>query len=245
MKGYSGAFQSFDSTQKYAEVVYGRESYDSFIWTIQKKRLLAIFEGLNEIHEGGLVHFDFACGTGRIISAVETLTTKSTGIDISSIMLTIARKNVKCADLRQGDILEDPNVVGFNYDVITAFRFFLNAEPELRTSIMKVLSLRLRSSKSRLIFNIQGNSRSFRHLSIAYRAKRGECHNEMSYKDVCTLVEGAGLEIESWYGFGICPRLLFRTILRPLMRVIDRFAVRLPFLKSVSYDLLFVCKPKA
>ena len=240
---YSDSFQNSETAERYEDVVYGEKSHDHFIWAFQKKRVLSIFEDLNRTHDR-TVHLDFACGTGRIISAVETMTTKSTGLDISENMLAIAKKKVKKAELVVGDILEDPHIVGFDYDSITAFRFFLNTEPELRKKIMVSLASRLSGYKSRLIFNIQGNSHSLRHLSIAYRSSKGERHNEMSYGEVCRLAEAAGLEIESWYGYGICPPLLHRTMLGPFARFVDRISAKLPFLKRISYDLLFVCKLK-
>jgi SAM-dependent methyltransferase len=195
-------------------------------------------------HVDGLVHLDFACGTGRVVSAVESMTAKSIGLDISPNMVSLARKKVRAADLRVGDILESPNIVGFHYDVITAFRFFLNAEPELRSKMMKCLSSRLRGPESRLIFNIHGNRHSMRHLGITYRAIRGEQNSEMTFAEAKSLAEAAGLEIESWFGFGVCPRILHRTILKSFVRFVDRIAAKIRFLRGVSCDLLFVCKPK-
>lgn len=244
MSQYSASFQSDAAAKRYEEVIYAKSGHDHFIWILQRKRVLTLFESLRTTHDG-LTHLDFACGTGRVISAVQTMTATSTGLDSSKNMLSVAREKVENAELLEGDILENPNIVGFDYDVISAFRFFLNTEPELRKETIASLASRLRGDKSRLIFNIQGNSQSLRHLSIVYRSRRGERHNEMSYEEVRQLVEGAGLEIESWYGFGICPPLLHRTVFSPLIRFVERIAVKLPILKRVSYDLLFVCKLSA
>ena len=68
--------------------------------------------------------------------------------------------------------------------------------------------------------------------------------NEMSYKEVRQLVEDSGLEIESWHGFGVIPEFLHRSRLGLLMRIIDRICTKIPFMKPVSYDLLFVCRTK-
>ena len=173
---------------------------------------------------------------------IDDLTEKSTGLDISKEMIEVAREKVKKSDLVVGDFLEEPDIIDSNYDLITSFRFFLNAEPELRETVMKSLAFRLRDDKSRLIFSVQGNSQSFRRLSIAFRTWKGEQHHEMSFREVCRLVENAGLVIESWYGFGISPALLHKTMLSPIAKMVDRIVIKLPVLKRFSYDLLFVCK---
>lgn len=238
---YSCAFQSDDAVKKYEEIIYNEDGYDSFIWSIQKKKVLAILESINPSNDER-EHLDFACGTGRVLSTIETMTAKSTGVDISPQMISRAQERVKHAKLVVGDILEDPRIIDSHYDLITAFRFFLNAEPFLRTKIMGTLASRLRDSKSRLIFNIQGNRNSLRHFSIARRIKRGEIQNEMSIGEVTQLVEQAGMEVTEWYGIGVCPPLLHKTKLSPFMKIIDTITENLPIIKMFSYDLLFVCK---
>jgi SAM-dependent methyltransferase len=240
---YADRFQADEAAKNYEDVIYRSESYDSFIWSIQRERLISIFGMLNT-RVDGLVHLDFACGTGRVISAVESITAKSIGLDISPNMVSLAREKVRVANLRVGDILKSPNIVGFDYDVITAFRFFLNAEPELRSKIMKCLASRLRGPESRLIFNIHGNRQSMRHLGIIYSTIREEQESEMTFAQTKSLIEAAGLEIESWFGFGVCPRILHRTFLKSFVRFVDRIAAKIQFLRGVSCDLLFVCKPK-
>lgn len=243
-KNYSESFQNRESAKFYEEVVYGPGSYDQFIWELQSTRLASIFDELSRSHRG-LTHLDFACGTGRIISFLENFTKESTGIDISESMLSIAKKKVTKAKLLVRDISNNQDIDAATYSVITTFRFFLNAEPPLRKTVMAFLSERLDGSEGRLIFDIQGNKHSLRHLAIKWRTKKGERGNEMSYNEVRQLVEDSGLEIESWHGFGVVPAFLHRSLLGSLMRIIDRMFTKLPFMKLVSYDLLFVCRTRA
>lgn len=243
-KNYSESFQNHESAKFYEDVVYGSRSYDKFIWELQSTRLASIFDELNRSHSG-LTHLDFACGTGRIISFVENFTKESTGIDISESMLSVAKKKITKAKLLVGDISDNQDICVTTYSVITTFRFFLNAEPPLRKRVMEFLSARLDGSEARLIFNIQGNKHSLRHLAIKWRTKKGERINEMSYIEVRQLVEESGLEIESWHGFGVVPPFLHRSLLGSLMRIVDRMFTKLPFMKLVSYDLLFVCRTRA
>lgn len=242
-KKYSESFLTHESAKYYENVVYGSRSYDKFVWELQSARLASIFDKLKETHNG-LTHLDFACGTGRIISFVENYTKESTGIDISESMLSIAKDKVTKAKLLMGDISSNHEICATSYSVITTFRFFLNAEPPLRKRMMEFLSAHLNGSEARLIFNIQGNKHSLRHLAIKWRTNKGERINEMSYIEVRQLVEESGLEIESWHGFGVVPPFLHRSLLGSLMRIVDRIFAKLPFMKLVSYDLLFVCKIK-
>lgn len=90
---------------------------------------------LDEVLPGGLSpvrHLDLACGTGRIIAHLAPRTTWSVGVDISPDMLTHARRRApEAAGFALGDITAPP--VAGSFDLITAFRFFLNAEPDLRS----------------------------------------------------------------------------------------------------------------
>ena len=109
---------------------------------------------------------------------------------------------------------------------------------------MASLSKRLNEKNGRLIFNMHGNRHSLRHFAIMLRKQSKERINEISLNEVKQLVKEAGLEIENWYGFGIIPPFFHRTKFRPIIRALDKFFSKLPFLKSISYDLLFVCKIK-
>lgn len=84
-------------------------------------------------------YLDFACGTGRITSVVAPLVGESTGVDISESMLAAARNKCPgtrfvCADLTK----ESPGLGEFA--LATSFRFFGNAERELREAVLAALA---------------------------------------------------------------------------------------------------------
>ncbi len=240
---YSEAFATPEAASNYEQEQYCETSYDAFIWSLQRHRVLQVIAGLSAGRE--LVHLDFATGTGRILLAVEQLPLRSVGLDISPQMLRLAAAKVSKAKLIVGDILAEPDLVAEGFDVITVFRFFLNAEPELRESIMKALAVRLRDGCGRLIFNIHGNKHSLRHFALKYRGGSREWKNEMSVAEVRRLVEDAGLEIEAWWGDGLCPKFLHRCWLAPLARTIDRWAANSNLFRAFSVDLLFVARPRS
>lgn len=229
----------------YDEYVYGQDTFDSYVWTLQQPYLIRIFQALAR-KQGRLMYLNFACGTGRIIAALEHLATASVGLDLSPHMLALARSKVAHSTLTCGDILADPGVVDRDYDVITAFRFFLNTEPEMRRLIMHALAARLASRDSRLIFNVHGNRWSWMSVQALYRRLKGEkLVHTMSYAGVRRLVEDAGLEIDTWYGFGLWPHRLYRSRLAPLLKRIDCWAACCRPLRWISHDLLFVCRPQS
>jgi SAM-dependent methyltransferase len=243
MQTFSDSFRSEIAVDHYERFVYEPGNYDTTIWELQKTFLEKWLRVFRESHPR-VKCLDFACGTGRVTSVVEEFSDDTLGLDISPEMLAVAAERTVNTQLRHGDILSDPRIADFDYDLITAFRFFLNAEPDLRTRIMQTLAARLRDEGSRLVFNIHGNRRSIRHLSVRAHQKRGERHNEMSIDEVRWLADQTGLEIESWHGFGILPRSLYKTKLCPAARRIDQAAIQWGWLSAVSCDLLFVCRKK-
>ena len=115
---------------------------------------------LDEYFAGKEVHhLDFACGTGRIIEFMSGHTTESTGVDVSPSMLAEARGKGIDARLIEADITDSDELAGETFNLITAFRFFLNAEPELRASAITALGKRL-APDGVLVFNNHHNSGS-------------------------------------------------------------------------------------
>ena len=244
MKSFTQAFQDEDAVRHYDDFVYRPGNYDSTIWDLQQTFLRG-WLGEFRSRVPRVSSLDFACGTGRVTALVEEYSDDTTGLDISHQMVALAQGRTRNATLRVGDLLAQPDIVGNDYDLITAFRFFLNAEPDLRSGIMRSLASRLRDGSSRLVFNIHGHSRSVRHLSPQVRNGGDRRVNEMSLADVRRLTDEAGLEIELCKGFGLLPRMLYSTRLCPLARAMDRGAASRNWLTGVSCDLLFVCRRKA
>jgi len=226
----------------YDDVIYNANGCDSFAWSIQRPFLVRLLSDITP-GRGGMKYLDFACGTGRIISAVEHLASESIGLDTSSHMLELAQTKVSMSKLRCGDLLEDPHIVEFDYDVITAFRFFLNTEPEMRPRIMRSLASRLADGDSRLIFNVHANGWSVDALKSLYQRMRGwGPASTMTFPEVRRLVNAAGLEIESWYGFGLWPSRFYRTGNARVFHQLDRLASARRLTKWISHDMLFVCR---
>jgi len=103
-------------------------------------------------------YLDFACGTARVTSTVAALARETVGVDISPSMLKMAQAKLPQARFHRADLTaEDPDLGSF--DLITSFRFFGNAQDELREGVLRALVRRL-APNGTLIINSHRNPRA-------------------------------------------------------------------------------------
>ncbi|MER9065609.1 class I SAM-dependent methyltransferase [Mesorhizobium sp. M0902] len=147
---------------------------------------------------------DFACGTGRIANIAAQFFGEVVGVDISQSMLASARvpKNVK---LVRADITLSP--LAERFDVVTAFRFFLNAEDELRKDALSAISAHLNEG-GLLISNIHMNATSPIGLvcRILNRYAGGTVRHTLSIKGYEQTLIANGFIVERIVGYGFLPR---------------------------------------
>ena len=75
------------------EAYYQNKAWQKFLWSREQVIILKILE---KYFAGRDVHLlDFACGTGRITQFMENRVKTSTGVDVSSSMLTVAKEKLK------------------------------------------------------------------------------------------------------------------------------------------------------
>ena len=184
----------------YDAKLFSPGSFDAAIWEREQRLIDQIVQKHVARRESCL---DFACGTGRVLAHVEPCFRTAVGLDISGTMLATARSRVKSATLVQGDATINPAVLhDSRFDFITAFRFFLNAQPSLRDDAMAFLAFALRDGDSRLLFNAHGNRYSTRALLAAKAKATGEQFSSMSIRECFDLADRHGLEVVEWYGIG-------------------------------------------
>jgi SAM-dependent methyltransferase len=208
-----------------------------------------VVKDFRAVRSGPVRLLDFACGTGRVLSVLEPLVDAADGVDISDNMIAVARGKCPKARLLVGDVLARPELLQPGYDLISCFRFVLNAEPDLRRRVLKRLRQVLRAPDGLLLVNIHGNSRSLRHPAIVWRRWRARgaatdmMLNEMSPVAVKQLLAECGFEIVRQFGFGLLPPTLYRTPLRRAAAALDRSLAGENFCNDWAVDLLFVCRP--
>ena len=242
MKDYRISHTEERIARKYEEDVYRPGSYDDMLWKWEQDVLTYELDKLRSTLLT-IEYLDFGCGTGRILAFLEKLVTHSVGVDLAEAMLTVARKKVTASELVLADITKQDALAGRSFDLITAFRVFLNSQPDLRDEMFRVLMPKLRDEHSRFIFNIHGNTWSHRLCTkIWFQFIRRKNLNTLSFLEVKHLAEKHGLSIIHWYGFGILPKIFYRIFGSNVMYVIDSLLSHVPFIKYVSYDMVFICK---
>ncbi len=152
----------------YESIEYDKNSYYSLIWEIEKNYL---YSELKRINKDWISYLDLACGTGRVISYLESLVEEATGVDTSEKMLEVAKSKVERAKLIKVNIIEEP-LLG-TFDVITVFRLFLNLEKEVKVKILHEVKNNM-NHDSVLIFSIHGNKLSFRYFVFFVQAILGK-----------------------------------------------------------------------
>jgi SAM-dependent methyltransferase len=244
-KEYSKHFTAAGAAEAY-DRFYETGTADDALWQIERA-LLA--ECVQEVCTGrDCSYLDFACGTGRVIAFIEQHVAKSLGIDISPEMLALARSKVRRSQLICCDVLRDPPPEKF--DVITAFRFFLNAEPSLRTAVMRTLASLLRDRTSRLIFTNHGNPFSYKaalwpyHRARALRRGSARAGNYLTHGEVLTLLRDSGLEIVEREGYGFISPRLFRSA-PAAAHAFERRLAGVPLLGAFGVNQMYIVRIKA
>ena len=163
-----------DSTDNYTDSHKGRGSdYDanfdrlpfrSLMWEMEQKVLVSMVRDTR----ADLV-VDLACGTGRISALLSENLPRAriVGVDVAETMLNVARQRVPDVDFRCADVRGLSNVVADgSVDLMTAFRFFPNADSELRSDAARAAMKALRPGG----FLLLNNHRNF--WSSSYIARR-------------------------------------------------------------------------
>jgi SAM-dependent methyltransferase len=252
---YTGRFTDASDARHYENAEYAPGSYSNWIWELQRPYVQREIVAIRE-DRSGIRLLDFACGTGRVLSFVENLADESIGIDISAEMLRLAAAKCRKSTLIEGNLTENLSLVAGPFDVVTMFRFILNAGPELSSTILRILHPLLLAGRGRLICNVHGNSRSLRRFALATHrsghssrstqpGKPPPMLEQMSPRQIVDLFRQTGYRVSSTYGFGLFPRMCYRGAASSVFKACDKIAAGNTWLKWVSTDLLFVCEPVA
>ena len=209
----------------------------SLVWELEKKALDNIVKRFHA--DRPVEHLDFACGTGRILQHLAGRAKVSVGVDLSPSMLDVARTTVPSAELIEADITRSDVLGDRKFNLITAFRFFPNAQVELRMEAMHSLVRHL-AAGGHIVFNNHMNRSSL--LYRLARLLRRSTNEGMSGQEVNEIVAAAGLRIEKTYHIGLMPATETHLLLpRLLLGMVERAAFRMPCMTGLSQDLVFVC----
>lgn len=209
------------------------------MWELEQKFLhsiLGMFPRPDEVRM-----LDFAAGTGRIIGTLEPHVARAVGVDVAESMLECARQNGVRSELIVADLTSsDAPEIG-TFDLITAFRFFPNAEPALRSSVIKALAGRL-APGGRLVFNNHLNA-SGSVFWLMRLFKKPFAREAVPEREMHELIASVGLRIERTFHAGVAPATEFVNIFPTfLLRPFERLASQLPFLRPWAQNIVYVCR---
>lgn len=225
--GYASHFQDQAVAGAYAAGVYADGTFDSHVSRLQLGWARSVVESS---FAAPPVHLDFACGTGRILAALEDVTAESFGFDVSAEMLEIAEaRNLRATLLRTDPVAPELSLpqIGARPVVVTMFRFLLNTEPDARGVALNFAAQALSEHPgSLLIVNNHGNKTSLRELARLKPKRRGPWFNSMSDREMKALLRAHGLTPIRRYGVGGAPSSVYRRArLRPMAeRMTDSLA---------------------
>jgi len=203
MSVYKSTYRTSHSKSGYGK--HYQKTYESgyyaTLWNeIEKPLIKDIFNHLKS--EGASTCLDFACGTGRITCVAEDVFDEVEGVDVSDEMLSIAKENLSKTKLINQDITS--HLLGRSFDVISSFRFFLNAEPELRKSTLRALH-QILNDKGTMVINIHVNKYSLlgRFYRIRNLTRKHIVANTLGWDELHELLQDAGFAIidTRWYGY--------------------------------------------
>tara|TARA_B110000091_G_C13792709_1_gene466414 strand:+ start:519 stop:1250 length:732 start_codon:yes stop_codon:yes gene_type:complete len=215
--------------------------YRSTIWELEQEvlnKILKIYFNDELINN----YLDFACGTGRIIKHFESSTINSVGIDVSESMLNVAKKNCSKSKLLIGDLTHNDVLNNEQFDLITAFRFFPNAEESLRKQVADVLSTHIKKN-GYLVFNNHKNS-----TSLYYRTKQifkaSNMKLGMSENEIMTFLKDTDLKVIKKFHIGLLPATDSKPMFgRKYLKKIEKIFMKLPsrIICNMSQDVIYVC----
>ena len=192
--------------------------FDAYMSGWERKHLPALLKRF--FPNGPVRYLDFACGTGRITQQVAPLAAESMGVDISPTMLDEARRKCPQTEFRQADLTkEDPDLGEF--DLATSFRFFGNAQDELREDALRAISKRL-TRGGHLIINSHRNPRAL--YSVLGRLTGGSADAmDLHLPKLRGLLERHGLDVVHLQPIGAW---MYRTRLMLSAKADDARAIR-------------------
>ncbi|HVT45239.1 MAG TPA: class I SAM-dependent methyltransferase [Thermoanaerobaculia bacterium] len=184
-------------------------------------------------------YVDFACGTGRITCLVETMADESWGLDVSPTMIEEAKRKCSRARFVVGDATREPLPMA-PVDLVTAFRFFGNAEDELRLAALEAIRRLLRIGGYLILNNHRNLWSLHRLLTRNHRMGAG-----ISQRRLKSILGAHGFEIVRSYGIAIWYlryRFADTDALPPrLIRLAERLSV-IPLMDTICPDSVIVAR---
>lgn len=215
-RSYRQSHLGADKARSYDEDLWDLRAAKGLDWLVEQQLLADVLRVA--VPPGARSAADFACGTGRILEFLGRHFSSPVGIDISPDMLALARARCPRAVLILGDVTTTSDLAPGPFDLITAFRFFLNAEPSLRSQVLAWMGRSLRPGGA-VVANFHLNPQSLRGIYLRLRTAPAIRPSMMSVNDACRLFEAHAFTVRQILGYSLVPyRRDGRRLLAPAAR---------------------------
>jgi ubiquinone/menaquinone biosynthesis C-methylase UbiE len=244
-----------DAVQAYRDL-YAAGYYAAQWRQLEQPLLSRLFLNLKE--NGSRTMLDIACGQGRIARLGAKYFERVHGFDISPAMLAQAKQSFgDDASLAVADVsFELGDVRTFTadqpFDVVTAFRFFLNAEDDLRLDGLRCARRNLMPGGT-FIANVHVAATSplamFYGLSNTARRLLGKSstavRNSISVRQLRNLFASEGLRIDRVHRYSLLPRVgsLTDNFAERYLASVDRLGKLIPGVSLLSQAFVVCASP--
>jgi ubiquinone/menaquinone biosynthesis C-methylase UbiE len=227
------------------EESFSRLPYRRIVWEWEKDVLNEIVQNFCKTGSS-FRYLDFACGTGRILRLLENYMGESYGIDVSESMLSVAKEKIHHSHLIRRDLTKEDIFPDNYFDIITAFRFFLNAQQDLRESVLCAFR-RILIKDGYLIVNIHMNrgcllEKELRAYQFIRRIQNSNFQS-ISVNETIDLLIKHNFKLIHAFHYGILP--VYREERKLVLKQIDkieRLCSRLPLLLPFSRYVIYFCR---
>lgn len=214
--------------------------FDTYMAQWERRRLTEL---LGRFFPQGIGRYlDFACGTGRITEQVALLARESVGVDVSPTMMEKAQQKCPRTRFELADLTQQDPELG-QFDLVTSFRFFGNAQDDLREGALRAIVKRL-AAGGVLVINSHRNPRAL--YARLIRLTGGDTSDlDLDLPKLRTLLSRHGLRIVALQPIGAW---MYRARMMVLTRPDDPRAVRnearfgAPWLASIAPDCIVVAQ---
>jgi len=240
-----------ESAEDYEKTTQSR--HIRLIYELEKQVLLKLLADMDSRKKACM---DLACGTGRWTEILQEHFKETIGVDVSEQMVSLAKQKCQKAEFIVTDITGDDadnRLQGREFDVITAFRFYKNAQEQLREQVTEAIPEYLKKN-GLFIFDLHLNTFSFMGILAGiirfFKLQRplgiGELTvRTISLNDIKNLFKQSPFEVIDYYGMGVLPGRTNYTLLpKKLLYKIESFFTTHKILRNFSYNILVVAKKK-
>ncbi|HYL21853.1 MAG TPA: class I SAM-dependent methyltransferase [Gemmatimonadales bacterium] len=216
------------------DAALARDAFDAFI---SAREQALVYDLVRSLFPYGVPRYlDFACGTGRIARVVEPLAVRSWGVDVSETMLVEARSKCRRTTFLRRDLTRE--AAGIEpVQLVTAFRFFGNAQQQLRQEAIGAIRQVLSPGGVLMLDNHTNPWTLRRGLRRLMRRSDEELVGDLHYWKLRRLLVAAGFRIVATRGIGFWiararfaePRMLWSPAAAVLERAFSHLAGAGPF----------------